>query len=101
MPSARRNLYSSVQFASLLDMNLENRSCTRSTIFGMDGVVPILQTDLQFPRTVAEERFGAFTPPHLVRLQVDLPKRVLSGVGNAAQALFAGARRLRLPASGR
>src|SRR5262249_48255725 len=62
-------------------------------VFGMNAVVPVLQPGRQFSRAVTEQRSRSLAPPQQVRLQVNLPERVLSGVGDALQPFFALARR--------
>src|SRR5215510_10105272 len=57
-------------------------------VFGMNAVVPVLQSGRQFSGAVTEQRSRSLAPPQQVRLQVNLPKRVLSSVGDALQPLF-------------
>src|SRR5262249_60120900 len=59
----------------------------------MDAVVPILQPGRQFSGAVTEERSPSIAPPQNVCLQVNFPERVMTGVGDALQPLFALARR--------
>src|SRR5262249_41583972 len=57
-------------------------------VFGMNAVVPVLQSGRQFSGAVTEQRSRSLAPPQQVRLQVNLPKRVLSSVGDALQPRF-------------
>src|SRR4030095_6770625 len=55
-----------------------------------DGIVPIRQSNLQFSGTAAEQQSCRFTPPQLLRPEIDLPQRILGSVGNAAHPFLAG-----------
>src|SRR6185436_12980569 len=59
------------------------------TVFGVDGIVPIRQSNLQFSGTVAEQWSCRFTPPQLLRSDVDLPQCIVGPVRNAAHPFFA------------
>src|SRR6266545_1529642 len=54
-------------------------------VFGMNAVKPVLQSGLQISGAGPEQRPRPFAPPQLVRLQIDLPDRILSGFGDAPQ----------------
>src|SRR5215813_1455179 len=73
-------------------MNSSNFNLTRSTSW-MNAVVPVLQSGRQFSGAVTEQGSRSLAPPQQVRPQVNLPERVLSGVGDALQPLFALAQR--------